>query len=290
MAARPADPVLGQRYALPVGACDCHCHVFGPTSKFPYPRDLRYTAPPDTSFANLGDLRRELGISRSVIVQATTYGLDNSCAADAIAQLRPNGRGIALIDETTTDKQLDALTAQGFVATRVGLTTSYGPNLDHLESVAKRLADIGWHMQFTMDVALLAHMGRRLDSLPVNLVFDHFGCSDPAAGVDESGFQFLLGMLREGRCWMKLSGPYKTSRSPAPLYADLQPRIDAMIEANPHRLLWASNWPHISSDGNPPNNTDLVDVLPAWLPDPVLRHRILVQNPEDLYGFDASAR
>ena len=268
---------------MPAGACDCHCHIFGPQARFAYAEGRRYT-PDDATFEDYSALMTRLGTHAAVFVQPTPYGKDHACVSDALARLGGRGRGIAIIDETTTEGELGILANAGFVGTRVGLTHNYGPSIDSLEGVANRLNRLGWHMQFTMDVALLTDLGKRLDSLPVDLVFDHVGRGDLATGVEEPGFQKLLTMLRAGRCWVKLSAPYYTSKTGAPYYDDLMPRIDLMVRANADRILWATNWPHTSTDDHP-DNGDLVDALVQWIPDESLRRKILVENPAALYGI-----
>src|SRR5271169_6550340 len=78
-----ADPV-SPALVLPPGACDAHCHVFGPASKFPYAADRSYT-PPDAPVENLRRLHAKLGISRAVIVHASCHGTEMAVTLDAIA-------------------------------------------------------------------------------------------------------------------------------------------------------------------------------------------------------------
>lgn len=271
------------RLRVPAGACDCHCHIFGPPDRFPYAEGRRYT-PPDATFEDYSALLDHLGIERTVIVHPSPYGNDHRCTLDAMARFGKRARGVAIIDPMTSDAELEALTAAGMRGTRVGLIHRYGPAFDTLEEMANRVKAFGWHIEFAIDVATLPEVEEQIRALPVPIVVDHCGWSDPSAGVDEPGFQILLAMVREGRCWVKLSAPYYTSREGPPHYGDLRPRIEALVAANPRRLLWASNWPHPTTDATP-KDVELLDVLSHWIPDDATRQIILADNPAALYGF-----
>ena len=91
--------------------------------------------------------------------------------------------------------------------------------------------------------------------------------------------------LDSGRCWIKLSAPYETSKTGAPHYDDVSAMARAYVKANPERCLWASNWPHPNQ--NPaPSSAAMLDLLLDWAGDDSARRRILVNNPAELYGFE----
>ena len=127
-----------------------------------------------------------------------------------------------------------------------------------------------------------AALRRIADRVRVPLVIDHMGRPAPDAAP-----RVLLDLLASGRAWVKLSAAYRISRRPAPEYDDLLPLVAALVAANPEQLVWGSDWPHTELASEVPQTSTLVDLLPAWLPDPATRARICALNPARLYGYDA---
>ncbi len=274
----PRTPAL----RLPPGACDCHAHIFGPFDRFPL-RNQSYL-PALAPFSEYLRIHRAIGVSRGVLVQPSPYGTDNSAMMAALRSTPIPLRGIALIDEATTDAQIDALHAVGVQGCRIHLSAANaGAILPTLPALAARIRRVGWHLQLLPSLAELPDVDRALLALPVPIVIDHFGMVPASGGTGSAGFQTLLRLAQSGRCWFKLSAPYRIS-SQAPAYADVVPLARALLAAAPQRCVWGTDWPHPNADFMP-NDGDLVDLLSAWIPDEALRRRVLVDNPAELYGF-----
>jgi predicted TIM-barrel fold metal-dependent hydrolase len=284
--ANPRRPTL----ALPPGAADCHCHVFGPTERFPFAPERGYT-PPDAPLADYLRLQEILGLERTVIVQPSIYGGDHRCTADAVARLGASARGVAAVRPEIEAAELDRLHAAGFRGTRLNLIDSGGSvPLAALEAVAAKVAPLGWHVQIYARPDVLAAALPRLQALPTPVVIDHLGQIDPSAGQGQPGFRALLRLLEGGRAWVKLCA-YRCDSEGAPFLA-AAPFVRALYAAAPERLVWGTDWPHPNLPerapgvpGRMPDDGDLVDALGVWFDDPEALHRILVVNPELLYGF-----
>ena len=268
---------------MPSGAVDCHAHVFGRPDKYPFSPRRPYTPPP-VFLEDYLAMHEALGVERGVIVQSGVHGTDNAALVDAIATRPDRLRGIALIASSTSDDELRRLAAGGVVGFRSNLVAKTGVQLDEARSLAARVAGLGWHVQFLLDAEQFPDLDRVLGGFPTEVVIDHMGRPDVAAGVEAPGFQALIRLLKSGKGWAKLSAPYRTSLAGSP-YADLRPFAQALVEAAPDRLVWGTDWPHVMLPPPVPNTGDLCDELPAWVPDEGLRNRILVSNPERLYGF-----
>ena len=279
-----ADPhPLSPGFDVPAGACDCHFHIFdGPS---PQVAERSYTAPP-APLAAFRHLHKTLGISRSVIVQPSIYGTNNrttleTCAAD------PAMRAIVVVDDNTPADLLADYRAQGAVGCRVNMLFGSNARIDSLERLASSAADQGWHLQILGDVSVLHATMDDLACLPVPVVFDHFGHLNVAKGENDPGFTALLRLLGQGKAWVKLSGPYRLGPT-GPGTDDAVARLAAaLVRTNPDNLVWGSDWPHPAiPQQDMPNDGVLFDSLARWVPDAALRRRILVDNPERLYGFD----
>ncbi|MBV1789467.1 amidohydrolase family protein [Marinobacterium sp. D7] len=279
----PKAPV----FDVPDGACDTHAHVFGPEPRYPYTLNRTYT-PPDAPVGAYLHLHRRLGISRGVLVQPSVYGTDNRLQMDALAYLRGQGleyKGIAVLDADVSDAELDTLQALGYCGVRLNLLFKGGIQWSDVEALAQRLATRSWHLQCLIDVSEFEELENRLRALPVPVVIDHMGHMDCRKGIEHPGFQALLNLLREDKAWVKLSGAYRITALQHPPYADVDRFARALIEANPARCVWGSDWPHPHFLIPMPNDGDLLDLLARWVPDEMMRNRILVDNPARLYGF-----
>ena len=284
MCAAPLRDVRKPRLALPAKAADCHAHVFGPVERYPYVANRLYTPPP----VDLDDylaMHRVVGLARGVLVQTGLYGNDNSFIVDAIAAHPKRLRGIALIGEDISDAELARLAAAGIRGFRVNRTAATGLSFAGARRLAARVAHLGWHVQFLLDVEDHPDLDALLGSFATEVVVDHMGRPDPRKGVEAPGFQALIRLLRSGRGWAKLSAPYRTSLQEPP-YPDMTPFAQALIAAAPDRLVWGSDWPHVLLETTMPNDGDLVDQIAVWVPDAEIRRRILVDNAERLYGFE----
>jgi 2-pyrone-4,6-dicarboxylate lactonase len=282
-----AGPILKVRkpaLALPPKAADCHCHVFGPREKYPWAASRLYTPPPVYLEDYLAMLRMT-GFERGVMVQTGLYGNDNRFIVDAIKAHPGRLRGIALIGEGTSDRELHALAEGGVRGFRVNRTAKTGLSFEVARKLAERTKELGWHVQFLLDVEDHPDLDTLLGSFATEVVVDHMGRPDPSKGVNAPGFQALIRLLKSGRGWTKLSAPYRTSLLEPP-YDDMTPFAQALVKAAPDRLVWGSDWPHVLLKTTMPNDGDLVDRIAVWVPDEGTRQRILVDNAERLYGFE----
>jgi 2-pyrone-4,6-dicarboxylate lactonase len=283
MCAAPDLHTRAPDFKLPPGATDCHAHVFGPRARYAYAADRFYT-PPQVFLRDYLAMLDALGIERAVLVHSGVHGTDNAVVLDAIAQSQGRLRGIGLIREDMSDADFERLAAAGIRGFRANLVAKTGVQFDAARRLAVRVQRLGWHVQFLLDIESFPKLDRTLADFPTEVVIDHMGRPDPAAGVGAPGFQSLIRFLQGGRGWAKLSAPYRTSTQ-APPYADIMPFAQALVAAAPDRLVWGSDWPHVMMDSVMPNDGDLCSLLAQWVPDAGLCKRILVDNPRRLYGF-----
>ena len=296
MAVIPACPPPREpsrpKTALPPGACDTHAHVFGPASQFPYADDRSYT-PPDAPLAKYLGMLDTLGFARGVLVQGSAHGRDNGAMLDALARQPQRLRGVAVADADTPAAELRRWAALGVRGLRFnhffrggGLHYRGGVPLDVARALAPLMAELGWHLQLWIDVKDLPDTIPTLKSLGLAVVIDHMGRTDARAGTATPGFQSLLRLVGEGGCWVKLSGAHRLSNA-APDYPDARPFHEALVRANPERLVWGTDWPHPRIEGEMPDAGRLLDLFHAWTPDETTRRAILVANPARLYGFES---
>lgn len=272
------------KFAMPAHACDCHAHVLGPPDKYPYVSNRSYT-PPTALLEDYQALHRVLGIERAVIVQPSVHGTDNAVTLEGIAGYGPNARGVAVVDSDVSERELQRLHDGGIRGVRLNLLFGGGVGLDALEPLAQRIASMGWHVQLLLDARDLVELAPRLGKVGVPLVVDHMGHMKTSHGMGHPGFQALLGLVREGVCWVKLSGNYRISSNGSP-YSDAIPFARALIEAAPQHMVWGTDWPHPALSEFMPNDGDLLDALDDYAPEADLKQAILVDNPGTLYGFD----
>ncbi|MEQ8710255.1 MAG: amidohydrolase family protein [Rhodospirillales bacterium] len=275
-------------FDVPAGAVDCHAHVFGPESRYGYSPARGYT-PPGASLETLLNLHRTLGgIERVVLTQPSVYGTDNTCMMDAAAKLGERCRSVVALGPDVTDSELEELHGQGARGVRVNLVDKGGMPFDDINAVRRfteRIKDLGWHLEVLIHVHEFENLRSALNSMAVDVCVGHLGYMKTENGIGHPGFQAFLDLLRDGNCWVKLSGSYRVAMSGLPPYRDVEPFAKALIEANEERVLWGTDWPHPAFKGDMPNDGALMQQLATWAPDDELRHRILVSNPAVLYGF-----
>ena len=284
----PRKPKL----AAPPGACDCHCHVFGPSDRFPYVPERNYT-PPDAPLEDYLSLLDTLGLERAVIVQPSVYGSDNACSEDGIRRMNGRARGVAVIDPGAPEEEIARLNAAGFRGARLNLIHAGGSTpLTELETIAAKVAPFGWHVQLYLRGRVLPEILPRLRGLPTEIVIDHLGHMEPEQGLEQDGFTALLALMETGRCWVKLC-PYRFDQTGAP-FDRARAFALALNEAAPERVVWGTDWPHPDIagprpgvPGRMPNDGDLLDALGSWFEDEATIRRILTDNPAKLYGFGA---
>lgn len=264
---------------LPPGACDTHLHVYD--QRFPAAPEA-VLRPPDATVDDYRRLQDALGLERLVLIQPTTYGLDNRLHLEAMAAFGDSARGVMVVDATTPLDELRRLTDLGVRGARFHMLPGGAVGWDDLDIVAGRVADLGWHIQLQLNGLDLIDHRDQLLRLPTPLVIDHIGRFTPPPPLDHPSVALLFELLDQDRTWVKLSAPYESSASGPPDYVDELHLVDALVEARPDRLLWASNWPH-PGQSDPPDDHDLRRLLARWLPDPDLRRQVLVDNPDRLY-------
>ncbi len=275
----PKKPV----FTPPPRSCDCHAHIIGPQSRYPYTPHRSYT-PPDAPLTSYREMLDTLGLERAVIVQPSFYGTDNRATLDAIRQGGPNFRGIVVVDEDIDVAEMERMHDLGVRGVRINLLFKSGIEVSDVRKMADTIAPFGWHLQMLVDVSEFSELDT-LAKLPVEVVFDHMGHMPTSIGVNHPGFRKMLAMLEREKAWVKLSGAYRiTCRKDLP-YKDTTPYAQTIIETNPERVVWATDWPHPYINVPMPNDGDLLDLLYAWAPDDQLREQILVTNPAKLYDF-----
>lgn len=266
----------------PSGTVDCHFHVFGPFDRFPLDEGRHYT-PPAALVPDYLAMADTLGIQRMVVVQASVYGTRNEVTVDAVRQFGlDRARAVAVIDESFDAAALRRLHDRGVRGVRFNMVSGNGTPEDQLNALARRVADLGWHIQIYADGEKLAGIAPRLPELPVEVVIDHLGGVKAMLGTDHPQFQALLRLLDSGRAWVKLSS-YRASSAGSP-WSDTGSNVQALVAAAPERCVWGTDWPHPQMDPCPDAGL-LLDQLFAWVPDETMRRGVLVDNPARLYGF-----
>ena len=272
------------RLALPPGACDAHCHVFGPAMKFPYAADRSYT-PPDAPVEQLRRLHAQLGISRAVIVHASCHGSEMDVTLDAIASSGDTYRGVAVVEDSVTDRGLERLHAGGIRGIRFNFVKHLGgvPDPGVFYRLLARIKPLGWHVVLHFDAGDLIGQQALLKRIDVPFIIDHMGRVKAAEGLDQQPFQALLALYRANPlAWIKICGAERVSVGKRP-FRDAVPFAQALIAIDAGRLLWGTDWPHPNITRDMPNDGELVDLLGEMSPDTAVRDRILVDNPTRIY-------
>lgn len=279
------DPHRPHAFTPPPGACDAHCHIFGPAARFPFSPDRAYT-PPDSGIDRFEWLQQRLGLSRAVFVQASCHGTDNAAMVDALQRGGGRYAGVAMIDESFSAADIARLHDVGVRGTRFNFVAHLGgaPDLDVFWRLVDRVQPFGWHIVLHFDAKDLPRYAELLDRMPCPYVIDHMARVPVIAGVGQEPFRQLLELMRDERCWVKISGAERLTADGRPPYDDVVPFARAIIAAAPNRVLWGTDWPH-PNVRHMPDDGDLLDLLARFAPDAELRDRILVRNPEALYDF-----
>ena len=270
---------------VPPNSCDAHLHI--------YSKDFQYSGEfiEKADVSEYQKLQQRLGTSRAIIVNSRIYGTNNDCVLNAIQTLgMDHARGIAVVNPTVSDKELERLHTAGIRGVRFTLYTldNAPTTFDMVELVAKRIKDLGWHVQLHWMPDQITQNIKLLEKLHCPIVFDHLGRITPSQYSSHSAYQYILSMLKEGRAWMKLSGAYLNSSLSADNYSELQQIASSYVESAPDRVVWGSDWPH-PTEKLPklkPNDSQLLNLLSVWAPNDELRKKILVDNPKNLYTFD----
>ncbi len=276
------------RIKLPPLACDTHAHICGPQSRYTYYAQRIYT-PPDCLLPDYLHMLRTVGVERAVLVQPSVYGTDNAALLDAITAAGAQFRGVAVVAEDIAASELGRMHDIGVRGVRVNIVDvpDRRPGtlpLESLKRLALKIKPLGWHMEFLMHVDEFPDLDGLLADFPVPTVYGHLGYMKTTAGLANPGFQALLRLMKDGKAWVKLTGPYRISAQPLP-HADTNHYAHALTDAAPGQVLWGSDWPHVMVRSAMPNDGDLCDLLADWIPSEALRKQVLVDNPARLYGY-----
>jgi predicted TIM-barrel fold metal-dependent hydrolase len=271
------------KHQAPANAADCHMHIYDPR----FPQLASRSPVTNAAVPEYLLLQKRTGTTRVVIVQPRNHMTDNQVTVDAIAQLGANARGVAVLHPTISDAELKKLDAGGIRGIRFSLGDSATAvtSIDMVEPLGKRIAALGWHVQLHLPGDMIAQHADLLRRLPCRIVIDHMGRFPPSVGIAHPAWKVILGLIDKGRTWVKLAGAYLNTQIGPPTYADATRVAQAFVKAAPERLVWGSDWPH-PTEKDKPDDALLFDLLAAWAPDEAMRKRILVTNPEALYGFD----
>ncbi len=296
--AKAAQPSTAVNFEVPAGACDCHTHIHGDVNKYLFFAGRSYT-PEEALPEEMAQLHKALRMQRVVIVTPSVYGTDNAATLYGMKARGNDARGVVVIDDKTSETELDAMGKVGVRGIRLNLATA-GTNdpavgRQRFQAAVERMKPRNWHIQLYTNLAMISAIKDLVAASPLPVVFDHFGGAQAPLGVQQPGFADLLALVRTGKAYVKISAAYRSSEL-APDYSDVVPLAKALIAANADRMLWGTDWPH--PHGNRPGYkpTDispffpiddgrLLNQLPVWAPDASVRRKILVENPVRLYGF-----
>jgi D-galactarolactone isomerase len=270
----------------PANAADCHHHIYDAR----YPADPKAALRPgDALVEDYRALQRRIGTLRHVIVQPSTYGTDNRCTLDALAAFGAEARAVAVVNDSVGDAELKRMDALGVRGIRFNLAQAGATTAEMIEPLSRRVNELGWHIQINAPTATIMSIMDILGRVPSPIVFDHLAHVPQPAGINDPLFARVRALIDKGKTWIKLSGAYQDTKIGPPTYADSSAVARAYVKAAPERMVWGSDWPHPSEQQVKPDDAVLFDLLADWAPDEIVRHRILVQNAETLYGFPKSA-
>ncbi|MFN3620490.1 amidohydrolase family protein [Sphingorhabdus sp.] len=276
-------------FALPAGAVDAHCHVFGPGAQFPYAPERKYT-PCDAGKDDLFKLRDHLGCARNVIVQATCHGADNRAMVDALLHSKGTARGVATIRPDITEAELTSMHDAGVRGVRFNFVKRLvDPKPDaHYRSIIDKIKVFGWHIVVYFEAADLEERWDFFTSLPTIVVVDHMGRPDVTKQPDGPEFGRFMSFMERENIWAKVTCPERLSTMPPPAYVDFVPFAKAVVARFPDRVLWGTDWPHpnLNMVGHMPDDGALVDLIPDIAPTAELQRKLLVDNPARLYWGD----
>ncbi|MEP3655513.1 MAG: amidohydrolase family protein [Litorimonas sp.] len=271
-------------FQVPAGSVDAHCHVFGPSDQFPYSPIRKYT-PYDAPAEKLFALRDHLGFDKNVLVQASCHGKNNDAMVDCLNRSGGKARGVAIVDPSISDADLKVLDEAGVRGVRFNFLKRLvdpTPKSEYLK-IAKRVADMGWHVVVYFEAEELAEITPFLESIPTIVVIDHMGRPDAALGAEHEQFQRFVKLMSDNpNFWVKVSCPERLSVE-GPPYDDVVPFARQLVARFPDRVLWGTDWPHPNMKTHTPDDGLLVDRIPHIAPTADLQRKLLVDNPMNLY-------
>jgi predicted TIM-barrel fold metal-dependent hydrolase len=231
-------------------------------------------------------MHRTLGIERGVIVQATVHGTDHSILLDALAN-EPSYRGVAIIDDSVSDQDLQKLHDAGVRGARFNFwkLLNIAPTPAVFERSIERIRQFGWHAKIHAVGSEWVELQDLLKKVSIPIVIDHMGHPHPGDSPDHPAFKVIFDLLRRENWWIMISNGDRFSATDAP-WDDVVPFGQKLAAAAPDRAIWCTDWPHVHYDKpKMANDGDILELLYRIAPDPVLRRKILVDNPERLFGF-----
>lgn len=270
-------------YALPAGACDSHAHVVSGDPRHPLVDSRSYTPPPAPE-ADYLRMLQGTGMSRGVLVQISVYGTDNRYLLEVLARHPDKLRGVAVVDPSVDDQTLVEMHQAGVRGLRINVLFGGGVGWQTMETLAAKIAGMGWHLELLLDARELPGLMPRISALPVPVVIDHLGHLPASLGADSEGFRALLSLVTNHGAWVKLSGAYRIDAG-APDYPDAQALAETVLEAAPDNVVYGSDWPHVAVPHGMPDTGRLRNLLALWASDEGLLRRVLVENPARLYDF-----
>lgn len=281
---RPAETLERPVFDMPEGAVDAHMHIFGPLDRYPSVAMPHYTLP-DATLAQFRAAMAVLGFRSFVIVQPSFYDTDNRCLIDNLKAAGETARGVVMIEPNIDDATLLAYADAGVCGVRLDLFKRAQLPLAEIQAyvtaMAARVAPLGWHLQFYAPGYIVRDLIDFLATLEIDYVIDHMGYMLEEDGLTEADFARLLALMTQGRCWLKLSAPYRLAKKRGMEAVNEIAR--AIVAAAPGRAIWGSDWPHIPEGGR--DTGALLNLLAVWAPDPAVRKQILSDNPRRLLGF-----
>lgn len=280
----PDRNLRAPRFRLPAGSWDAQAHIFGPTDRFPLSSERSYT-PEECPLERYLELLDVLGFDHGVLVQGGAHGTDNRAMLDALEREPKRLRGVAVFQPGQPKAELERMHRLGVRGVRMTTVVGGGVRFDQLKALASEVRAFNWHVVLHfLQASELLSVESDLRQMPNPFVLDHIGRVTAGEGVNSPAFQLLLRLLDTDRCWVKISSYYRLSNQPFP-YDDMRPFVREIISRRPDRIIWGSNWPHpILYNKAMPNDADLVDTIPLWIPEEDVRQGLLVENPLSLYA------
>jgi len=284
----PPDPDTRRPAVVPPPlSCDVHCHVFGPKARFPYWEGRPYD-PPEAPVENLMRMHDTLGFDRGVVVQSSIHGTDNGAMLYALEQGKGRYRGIANMDGSEPETQLEAMHAAGVRGVRFNFVPFLGgpPDLAVFQRVLDRIAPLGWHVVVHAGGADLMRHEALFRAIRIPVVVDHMGRPDVSQSIDQKPFLLLLDLIKDRGWYTKVSNGERLSAQGFPC-TDVLPFARRVIETAPDRVLWGTDWPHpnYTRAKKTPNDCDLLELFYSYAPEREIRRKALVENPARLFGF-----
>jgi D-galactarolactone isomerase len=270
------------KISVPKGACDTHMHIYDSSAPAANPAVMPGHFPVEDYLA----MQKRLGFDRVIVVQPNAYADDNEVTLKSIRKIGKGAKGVGVVKADVKDAELERLTNGGILGVRIMTLPNGMLGFDVMDAVVARVHPFGWHANIQLDGRNLPKFEAQIKRLPGKFVIDHTGKFLEPVETTAEAFKSLQRLVDTGRCWVKLSAPYETSKTGAPKYEDVSKLARALVKQAPERMLWASNWPHPGNrKPSPPDDLALLELLADWAPDEKVRHRILVDNPAELYGY-----